>query len=73
MLRAMASQVFPLAVIPSRPASGIRLMLHLLLAAPPAGQRRPLTASVSALAALVMAAGRLTATPREQPLQHSRL
>ena len=71
MLKAMASQVFPLAVIPSPSASGIDLMLHLVLAAPPARQRRPLTAAISVLAAPAMAAGRLTAAPREQPLQRS--
>ena len=32
-------------------SSGIHLMLHLVLAAPPAGQRRPLTAAISAPAA----------------------
>ena len=72
MLKAMASQVFPLAVIPSPSASGIHLMLHLVLAAPPAGQRRPLTAAISAPAAPAMAAGRLTTGPREQPLQRSK-
>ena len=71
MLKAIASQVVPLAIIPSPSANGIHLMLHLVLAAPPAGQRRPLTAAISVLAAPAMAAGRLTAAPREQPLQRS--
>ena len=68
MLKAMASQVFPLAVIPSPSANGIDLMLHPVLAAPP-GQWRPLTAAISVLAAPAMAAGRLAAGPREQPLE----
>jgi hypothetical protein len=66
MLNAMASQVFPLAVIPSAPANGIHLVLHPVLAAPP-GQRGALTAAIPAPATLVMAAGRLAADPREQP------
>ena len=68
MLKAMASQVFPLAVIPSLPANGIHLMLHPVLAVPP-GQWRTLTAAIPAPATVAMAAGRLAAGPREQPLE----
>ncbi len=70
MLKAMASQVFPLAVIPSLPASGIHLTLDPVLAIPP-GQWRALTAAIAAPATLAMAAGRLAADLREQPLERS--
>ena len=56
---------------PARRLAASDLMLHLVLAAPPARQRRPLTAAISVLAAPAMATGRLTAAPREQPLQRS--
>ena len=67
----MAFRVFPLAVILSSRADGIHLTLHLVLAAPSAGQRQALTAAISALAVLATATGGLAVGPREEPPGHS--